>query len=95
MSAYIIVEIDVHNPSEYEAYKKLASATIQQYNGKYVVRGGKTEVFEGEWNPKRIVVLEFPDANRAKEWFNSPEYAPAKLIRQRTATARMICVEGI
>jgi uncharacterized protein (DUF1330 family) len=95
MSAYIIVEIEVHNPTEYEEYKKLAAPTIALYQGKYIVRGGKTETFEGEWNPKRVVVLEFPNAAKAREWWSSKEYAPAKSIRHRTATTKMICVEGI
>ena len=70
MSAYVIVEIEIVDPVGYEVYKKLAGATVEKYGGKYTVRGGKTEVLEGDWNPKRIVVLEFPTMERAKEWLN-------------------------
>ena len=66
MSAYIIVEIEIIDPVNYEEYKKQAGATVHKYGGKYIVRGGKTEVLEGDWNPKRIVVLEFPTMERAK-----------------------------
>ena len=65
MPAYIIVEIDIVEPVGYEEYKKLAGATVEKYGGKYIVRGGKTEVLEGDWRPKRIVVLEFESAQRA------------------------------
>lgn len=94
MPVYIIVEVQINNPSEYEEYKKLTPASIAAYDGKFIVRGGKTESLEGNWQPQRIVVLEFPTVKRAKEWWHSAEYAPAKAIRQRTAQTKMIVVEG-
>jgi uncharacterized protein (DUF1330 family) len=94
MPAYIIVEVDVHNPEEYEDYKKLTGPSLVNYGGKFIVRGGQTETLEGDWNPGRIVVLEFPTKEQAKTWWSSPEYTPAKEIRQRNATTRMILVEG-
>ena len=94
MPAYVIVEVTVNNPVEYEDYKKLTPASITAYGGKFIVRGGKSETLEGDWQPQRIVVLEFPTVERAKEWWHSPEYAPAKDIRQRTARTKMIVVEG-
>ena len=95
MPAYIIVEIDIVDPVGYEEYKKLAGATVDNYGGKYIVRGGKTEVLEGDWKPKRIVVLEFESADRAKEWLNSPEYAPIRQMRFASAISHMILVEGV
>jgi uncharacterized protein (DUF1330 family) len=95
MSAYVIVEIDVHDPVGYEEYKKSASATVQAHGGKYIVRGGKTEVLEGDWQPKRIVVLEFPSMERAKEWLNCEEYRESRKMRHRTARTNMILVEGM
>lgn len=95
MPAYIIVEIDVHDPAGYEEYKKLAGATVAKYGGKYVVRGGRTEVLEGDWKPKRIVVLQFESAARAKEWLNCGEYREPRKMRHRTATTNMILVEGM
>jgi len=94
MPAYIIVEVTVHNPTEYEDYKKLTPGSLKNYQGKFIVRGGKTETLEGEWNPQRIVVLEFPTAELANSWWASEEYAPAKALRQRTAHTRMILVPG-
>jgi uncharacterized protein (DUF1330 family) len=95
MPAYVIVEVEVNDPVEYEEYKKLTPASIAAYNGKFVVRGGATEALEGNWNPQRIVVLEFPSVERAKEWWHSEEYAKAKSIRQRTANTKMLVVEGM
>lgn len=95
MAAYVIVETGIHDPAGYEEYKALAAPTVALYGGKYLARGGKLEVFEGEWQPTRLVVLEFPSLARAKEWFVSPEYAPIKEIRHRTAKTKMVVVEGL
>ena len=95
MPAYIIVEIEVLDPVGYEKYKNLAGATVEKYGGKYIVRGGKTEVLEGDWNPKRIVVLEFPTIERGKAWLNSEEYREPRKMRHATAKTNMILVEGI
>ena len=95
MPAYIIVEISIHNLEEYKEYVKLTPASIAQYDGKFVVRGGQTETIEGDWKPERIVVLEFPSTEKAKQWWNSEEYAKAKAIRHRTANTKMILVEGV
>jgi uncharacterized protein (DUF1330 family) len=95
MPAYVIVEIDIHDPAGYEEYKKLAGATVEKYGGRYIVRGGSTEVLEGDWRPKRIVVLQFESASRAKEWLNSEEYREPRKMRHRTARANMLLVEGM
>ena len=95
MSAYVIVEIDVTDPIGYEEYKKQAGATVAQHGGKYIVRGGKTEVLEGDWKPKRIVVLQFDSTERAKEWLNCEEYREPRKMRHRTAKTNMILVEGV
>jgi uncharacterized protein (DUF1330 family) len=94
MPAYIIVEIEILDRVGYEEYKKLAGATVEKYGGKYIVRGGKTEVLEGDWQPKRIVVLEFESTQRAKDWLNSEEYREPRKMRHRTARTNMILVEG-
>lgn len=95
MPAYIIVEVDIHLPEEYESYKKLTPASLLPYQGKFVVRGGSTETLEGAWEPNRIVVLQFPTKSLAIQWWSSAGYAPAKEIRQRTASTKMILVEGV
>ena len=95
MPAFVIVEVSIHDHKEYEEYKKLTPATLAAFDGKFVVRGGQTETLEGDWQPERIVVLEFPTVERAKEWWNSEIYTQAKVIRQRTAMTKMIVVDGV
>lgn len=95
MSAYVIVDIDVHDPAGYEEYKKLAPATVAAYGGRYLARGGKTEILEGTWAPRRLVILEFESSERARAWLDSPEYAPVKPLRHQTAASHMVVVEGI
>jgi uncharacterized protein (DUF1330 family) len=95
MSAYVVVQIAIHDPAAYERYKELAPASIAAYGGRYVVRGGASEVLEGSWQPGRLVVLEFPTAAQARAWWGSPEYAPAKAVRQRCARTEMLLIEGI
>jgi uncharacterized protein (DUF1330 family) len=95
MPAYVVTEIDVHDAQRYEEYKKMSLASLQPFGGRFIVRGGKVETLEGNWTPKRFVVVEFPDVARAKAWWSSPEYAPAKKLRNETASSQMIVVEGV
>jgi len=95
MSAYVIVEIDIVDSAGYEEYKKLAGATVEKHGGKYIVRGGRTEVLEGDWQPKRIVVLQFDSMQRAKNWLHCEEYREPRKMRHRTARTNMILVEGV
>ena len=95
MAAYVIVEIEITDPVGYEEYKEQAGATVEKYGGKYLARGGKTEVLEGDWKPKRIVVLEFESIQRAKEWLNCEEYREPRQLRHRTAKTHMLVVEGV
>ncbi len=94
MPAYLIVQITVRDAATYERYKELAPAAIAAYGGRYVVRGGATEVLEGSWHPGRLVVLEFPSVERARAWWSSPEYEAAKALRQASADTEMLLVEG-
>lgn len=95
MPAYVVVEIDIHDPQRYARYRELAPPSIALYGGRYVVRGGATEALEGDWSPPRFVILEFPDADRARAWWSSPEYAEAKKLRQTVSTTRMLLAEGL
>ena len=95
MAAYIIVQISITDPATYERYRAIAPPSIEQYGGRYIVRGGKTEMLEGSWAPTRIVVLEFPTVAAARDWWSSPEYAPAKALRQSSADTDMLLVEGM
>ena len=95
MSAYVIVDLEILDPTGFEEYKKLAGATVEKYGGKYIVRGGKTEVLEGDWHPKRIVILQFDSMQRAKEWLNCEEYREPRKLRHKTARTKMILVESV
>lgn len=95
MTAFVIVDIHVTDPVRYEEYKKLAAPTVEQYGGKYIARGGKTEVLEGNWKPNRLVILQFDTMEQAKNWLNSPEYSGPRGIRHQTATSNMVVIEGV
>jgi uncharacterized protein (DUF1330 family) len=94
MVAYVINDMEVTDPQRLDEYKKLSPATVAQYGGRFLARGGHTEVFEGSWTPKRLVILEFPSVAQAKAWVNSPEYAPARNIRQQASRSNIVVVEG-
>jgi uncharacterized protein (DUF1330 family) len=94
MPAYVIAEVTVTDPQGFERYRQMVPATVAQYGGRFVVRGGKTETLEGSWNPARLVVLEFDSVERAREWWACEEYREAKELRQRTARTNLVIVEG-
>ncbi|HVJ11239.1 MAG TPA: DUF1330 domain-containing protein [Burkholderiales bacterium] len=94
MSAYLIGEIEVTDPAGYEEYRKQVLAVVTKYGGKFLVRGGKVDAKEGGWNPKRVVLLEFPSMAQAQKWYDSPEYAPLIKLRQKASEGKLILVEG-
>ena len=94
MAAYVIVEIDVRDPDLYAEYMEAAAPCIARHGGKYLARGGLAEALEGA-PPKRIVVLEFADAQAAKSWFHSPDYQAVSVPRRQASTARFIVVAGL
>ena len=91
----MILDIDVIDPEGYKEYASLAPATVALYGGRYLARGGANETLEGDWHAKRLVILEFENADRARAWLNSPEYAPARKLRHQYANSNMVVVEGI
>lgn len=95
MPAYVVVEIEVLDAERYEVYKRLAPPSIAAYGGRYLARGGACEALEGGWQPSRLVIVEFPSVERAKEWWESGEYAEAKSLRHETARSRMVVIEGL
>ncbi|MEQ1879391.1 MAG: DUF1330 domain-containing protein [Burkholderiales bacterium] len=95
MPAYLISQIDVHDPVGYEEYRKLVGASLAKYGGKFIARGGKIDVLEGDWSPQRVVICEFESLVRARQWYESPEYKPAMDIRQKTSKANIIVVDGV
>ena len=95
MSAYMIVNIEVTDPDRYAEYIKVAPASVARYGGTYIARGGRTEKLEGDYEPKRVVILEFETFDRGREWWASDEYAGPKGLRQSAAITDMILVEGV
>lgn len=95
MPAYVIAHIDVKDPTRYEDYKRMSPISIEKFGGRFIARGGKSESLEGTWQPKRIVLIEFPSVERAREWWASDDYAPAKALRQATSTGDLVVVEGL
>ena len=94
MAAYVLNDMEITDPSLFEEYKKLSPATVAQYGGRFLARGGRTETLEGDWSPKRLVILEFPSVEQARAWADSPEYAPAKRLRQLASKSNLIVIEG-
>jgi uncharacterized protein (DUF1330 family) len=95
MAAYVIVDMDVTDPGRYEGYRPLAAASVERYGGRYIARGGATEVLEGDRVPNRVVLLEFPDVDAARRWYSSDEYGQAKAARAGAATGSFILVDGV
>ena len=95
MTAYLIGDVEVLDKVAYEEYRQKVPATISAYGGRYIARGGATEVLEGGWVPKRCVLIEFPSMAQLKVWWDSPEYVPLRAIRQRATRSNLIAVEGL
>ena len=94
MPAYFIVDNEVTDPAGFEEYRTQVPGTVEKYGGKFLVRGGQTEYLEGDWRPKRIVVVEFESLDKARAFHQSPEYAEAMKIRQRTSVSSVLIVQG-
>ena len=95
MAAYALLNIEITDSAGFAEYRKLAPASIAAFGGRFLARGGATEVIEGEWQPHRLVILEFPDVATIKAWYHSPEYRRLAELRQRTATSDFVIIEGI
>jgi uncharacterized protein (DUF1330 family) len=95
MAAYVVVNITIRDAVRYDEYKRMATPTVSAYGGRYVARGAPVDVREGGWIPSRLVILEFPNLERARAWWDSPEYAPAKALRQSCADTQLVITEGV
>ena len=95
MPAYIVVETDIHDPEQYELYKQATPDAVAAGGGRFIVRGGELAVLEGDWQPTRLVLLEFPDLEAAKRFYDSPQYQAAKRLREGAARLNMVAVQGI
>ena len=95
MKGYVIVDVEVTDPEKYAEYVKVVPPTISAFGGRFVVRGGKAENLEGDWVPKRIVVLEFESVETALKWWASEDYKAPKALRQSASVTNMSVVEGV
>lgn len=95
MPAYLIAQINVTDPVQYETYKTLASAAVRKFGGRYLTRGGAIETLEGTPETRRVVLLEFPDMETARNFFNSPDYSAARAAREHAAVGQFILLEGL
>jgi len=95
MVAYLIIDIDIHDEPGFEGYRKAVPALAGKHGGEYLVRGGQFEVLEGDWQPHRLVLFRFPDRAAIRAFFGDPEYAALLALRQRTADAVIVAVDGI
>lgn len=95
MPAYVIVNVTIEDPVRYEDYRAKAAPTLAPFGGRYLVRGGAVQVMEGSWSPSRLVLLEFPSAERARAWWGCDEYEGIKAIRQAAAKTDLVIVEGV
>jgi uncharacterized protein (DUF1330 family) len=94
MPAYLIADIEIDDPARYARYRELASASVKKYGGRYLVRGGPHETVEGDWEPGRIVVLEFEDMDALRRWYDSEDYRQAAAIRTTAAHGSFVFVDG-
>ena len=95
MAAYFIVDVNVEDSATYDEYRKLVNPTLELYGGKFLVRGGATETIEGDWQPQRLVVIEFENTEHFRRWYDSPEYSAARELRFRASHARAVLVQGV
>ena len=95
MPAYVIVETNITDPEQYEHYKAASPEAVASGGGRFIVRGGELAVLEGDWSPSRLVMVEFPDLEAAKRWYESERYQEAKRLREGAAELRMVAVEGL
>ena len=94
MPGYVLAEIEITNPDGYKEYSTMVPATIRQYGGRFLVRGGNSQVLEGDWPQRRRVIIEFPSFEQARKWFDSPEYQKPKALRQANSNGRLLLLEG-
>jgi uncharacterized protein (DUF1330 family) len=95
MPAYVIFDIHVDDPDAYAPYREPAGASVEQYGGRYLARGGESEVLEGDWDVDRLVILEFPSMEQARAWYRSPEYQEVAPIRQAASRGRGVLLQGV
>jgi len=95
MVAYVLAEVEITNPEGYKEYTAVVPATIAQYGGKFLVRGGAATPLEGDWPQVRRVIIEFASKDQALKWFSSPEYEKPMAMRRANSKGRLLILEGV
>jgi uncharacterized protein (DUF1330 family) len=96
MPAYVIADVEVSDPEQYKQYMALTPGAVAACGGRFIVRGGRSQVMEGDWHPKRMVVIEFPDYDTARAFYDSEKYRQARDARAgATRQFNMVIVEGV
>jgi len=95
MSAYVIFDVEIRDMSRYQDFMKQVKPALEAAGGRYLARGGAHRVYEGNWEPRRIVVLEFPSVQSFEQFYNGPVYQGLKPIRDACSSARLVSVEGV
>lgn len=93
MTAFIISQVEVRDPQDFAAYRSIAEQSITRFDGRYLVRGGEQSVLEGHWRG-RTVIVEFPSVERARAWYESADYAPARALTEKALARNLVLVEG-
>jgi uncharacterized protein (DUF1330 family) len=95
MSAYVIADVTVTDPDQMAKYREWSTKAAAEFGASFIVRGGAITVFEGDWKPTRVVILQFPDSATAKTWYDSETYVHARKLRENAGVMRMVMVEGV
>lgn len=95
MDAYMIIEAEISNPTQFAEYAREVPAVVEHYGGEYVVLGGRHVPLEGDWGDVRLVISRWPDVEAARAFWNSTEYAEVRKLREGTGEFRVMVVEGL
>jgi uncharacterized protein (DUF1330 family) len=95
MAVYYIADVKSEDPTTFQEYVKLVGPIYERYGVKVLARGGATETIEGDWQPQRLVVLQFDDTEHFRRWYDSPEYSAAREIRWKAASTRAVLTQGV
>lgn len=95
MPAFLIADIDVHDPEVYRQYREANPDIVNRFGGRYVALGGEVKVLEGDWNPRRTIIIEFPDMAAIEDFYQSEAYAKLRPIRWSSADSRMVAIETL
>ena len=95
MAAYVIFDVDIRDMSQYQEFMKRVKPAVESAGGRYLVRGGAHKVYEGDWEPRRVVLFEFPSVAAFESFYNGPVYQGLKPLRDACSSARLVSVEGL